>query len=640
VRRKFDANGKLVETHGEYPSVVKAVAATMKVPLIDLNQSSKELLSKEGVEDSKRMFLWIEPNQYKTLPQGKKDDTHFSSYGASQMAALVCKAITDQKLGIAAFVKSSGFASGFSYELPIVYQPHFKKDTFNIIKYAAKSDGIFLNNVAINKAIDDCTGSGGGTVLIPTGIWLTGPLVLKSNVNLHLQKGALLLFTSDFDQFPLVKSSFEGVDAARCQSPISAENSENISISGEGIIHGSGDAWRPVKKDKLTASEWQRLIKTGVVADDKVSWFPSAKALKGSQSKDIGKLTAGKQLKDFEDIKDFLRPNMVRISNCKNVLLDGVTFENSPAWTLHILLSQQITLNNVIVKNPWYGQNTDALDLESCKNISMDGCVFDTGDDGICIKSGRDEEGRKRGVPTENLIANNCTVYHAHGGFVIGSEMSGGARNLFVQNCNFIGTDVGLRFKTTRGRGGVVEKIYANNINMKGIAAEAVLFDMYYMAKDPVLLADEKREAPKIEIFPVNEGTPQFRDFYMSNITCVGAAQGVFIRGLPEMSIKNIQLENLILQSKKGILCAEAEQVSFKNVKVITDDSNPVVLINNAKNISFDKLQYKPSTVLLFGITGKETRNINVKGTDISNAKKDIEYSEGADKKEVKFSAP
>ena len=160
VRRKFDANGKLVETHGEYPSVVKAVAATMKVPLIDLNQSSKELLSKEGVEDSKRMFLWIEPNQYKTLPQGKKDDTHFSSYGASQMAALVCKAITDQKLGIAAFVKSSGFASGFSYELPIVYQPHFKKDTFNIIKYAAKSDGIFLNNVAINKAIDDCTGSG------------------------------------------------------------------------------------------------------------------------------------------------------------------------------------------------------------------------------------------------------------------------------------------------------------------------------------------------------------------------------------------------------------------------------------------------------------------------------------------------
>ena len=175
---------------------------------------------------------------------------------------------------------------------------------------------------------------------------------------------------------------------------------------------------------------------------------------------------------------------------------------------------------------------------------------------------------------------------------------------------------------------------------MKGIGGEAVLFDMYYMAKDPVPLAGEKREAPKVETFPVNEGTPQFRDFYMSNITCVGAAQGVFIRGLPEMSIKNIYLENMVLQANKGILCAEADQVSFKNVKIIADDSNPVVLINNAKNISFDQLQYKPETILLFGITGKETRNINVKGTDISSAKKDIEFSEGAEKKEVKFSKP
>src|SRR5690349_13717467 len=170
-------------------------------------------------------------------------------------------------------------------------------------------------------------------------------------------------------------------------------------------------------------------------------------------------------------------------------------------------MCEDLTVRNVYAKNPWYAQNGDGIDVESCKNVLIEDSKFDVGDDGICIKSGRDAEGRKRGMPTENVTIRNCVVYHAHGGFVVGSEMSGGAKNINVENCTFVGTDIGLRFKTTRGRGGVVENIYIDNILMKDIPGEAILFDMYYSAIDPVALAGEKREAPKVMVYPVTEET-------------------------------------------------------------------------------------------------------------------------------------
>src|SRR5215212_4679620 len=229
-------------------------------------------------------------------------------------------------------------------------------------------------------------------------------------------------------------------------------------------------------------------------------------------------------------------------------------------------MSEDITVRNVYAKNPWYAQNGDGIDLESCKNTIIENSTFDVGDDGICIKSGKDEVGRKRGMPTENLIVRNCTVYHAHGGFVIGSEMSGGAKNIWVDNCTFIGTDIGLRFKTTRGRGGIVENIFINNIAMKDIVGEAILFDMYYAAQDPIPLAGEKREAPKVVMLPVTEATPQFKNFYVSNVYCDGAEKAVFIRGLPEMNIKNIVFNTMILQAKHGIEMSEAAGITFNNV--------------------------------------------------------------------------
>jgi len=190
------------------------------------------------------------------------------------------------------------------------------------------------------------------------------------------------------------------------------------------------------------------------------------------------------------------------------------------------------------------------------------------------------------------MVVRNCIVYHAHGGFVIGSEMSGGARNLYVYNCTFIGTDVGLRFKTTRGRGGIVEKIYVHDINMKDIAGEAILFDMYYMAKDPVPLAGEKREAPKVETLPVTEGTPQFKDFHVSNIVCSGAQKAIFIRGLPEMNIKDIWLDHLVLKAVEGIDCTQATGIHFNDVRLVIANNSSAADIHDSHDITLNKVFY------------------------------------------------
>ena len=525
-------------------------------------------------------------------------------------------------------------AQNYSWSnLPQIRQTAIKTDTFNIINYGAKPDGITLNTKSINNAISACSSKGGGVVLVPDGMWLTGPIELKSNVNLHVNRAAILQFTADFSAYKLVAGNWEGRPAVRNQSPISGTDLENIAITGSGIIDGNGDAWRMVRKDKLTETEWKNKVAAGgILSEDKKTWYPSESSFRGSETENAGVLLPGKSVADYADIKDFLRPNLLVLTNCKKVLLEGVTFQNSPAWCLHPLLCEDLTVRNVYAKNPWYAQNGDGIDIESCKNVLLTGSTFDVGDDGICIKSGRDADGRKRGKPTENVIVKNCVVYHAHGGFVIGSEMSGGARNLFVSDCSFLGTDIGLRFKTNRGRGGIVEKIYVKDVSMKDIGAEAILFDMYYMAKDPAVLAGEKREAPKVVLLPVTEETPIFRDFHISNIVCNGAAKAVFIRGLPEMKISDIYLDNMVLQAKKGINLQEAKNINFKNVRVVVADANPVVNILNSNQVSFDNLQYNPGADLLFSVNGTSS-NIKVINTETSKAKNKAEFGAGAGSK-------
>jgi polygalacturonase len=534
------------------------------------------------------------------------------------------------------FAIASSFA--FAQKLPVVQKTSFKKDSVSIIKFGAKADGVTLNTKSINDAINAVNKKGGGVVVIPEGLWLTGPIELKSNVNLHLKRNALLQFTSDFNQYKLVEGNWEGLPQMRNQSPISATNATNIAITGFGIIDGAGEAWRMVKKDKLTESQWKKLVASGgVLSDDKKSWYPSEAWLRANKLKNPGQISPEKTPAFYQEIKDFLRPNLLVITKSNKVLLEGVTFQNSPAWCLHPLMSENIIVRNVNVKNPWYAQNGDGIDLESCKNVIIENSVFDVGDDGICIKSGRDEEGRKRGMPTQDVIVKNCTVYAAHGGFVIGSEMSGGAKNIWVDDCTFIGTDIGLRFKTTRGRGGVVENIYIKNIAMKNIVGEAILFDMYYAAQDPIALTGEKREPPKVETKPVTEETPQFRNIYVNGVVAYGAQKAIFVRGLPEMNVKNIVMENMVLQAKDGLDMTEGTGITLKNVHLITENKNPVMNIHNSQGIALTNVRYNDAEVLL-NVTGEKSKEIVLNGTDTKKAKKGVEFGYGATEKAVKIS--
>jgi hypothetical protein len=526
----------------------------------------------------------------------------------------------------------------WNQKMPTVNQPRFKKDTISIASQGAVPDGHTLNTQFINRAIEMISKKGGGVVLVPRGLWLTGPIVLQSKVNLHLAAGATLLFTPDFDQYPLVETNWEGLKQMRNQSPISATNATDIAITGKGIIDGNGDAWRMVKKDKLTESNWKKLLASGgVLSEDKKTWYPTEKSLKGSKFTNPGAISPDKDRAFYDSVKDFLRPNLLVLANCTNILLEGVTFQNSPAWCLHPLMSRHITVRNISVKNPWYAQNGDGIDVESCSNVLIENSVFDVGDDALCMKSGRDAEGRARAMPTQNVIIRNCTVYSSHGGFVIGSEMSGGAKNIYVSNCTFIGADIGLRFKTTRGRGGVVENIFIKDIYMKDIPGEAILFDMYYAARDPIALSGEKRELPKTEFKPVDETTPVFRNFHISNVYCNGAEKAIFVRGLPEMHVKNIVLENMVLQAEKGIEIQEASGITFRNIKVIPKDSKPVIDITQSDNLVFENISYPAGAPLLFRVNGDRSSVITVRKTDTSKALDKVDFDLGATEKSTRF---
>ncbi|MDR0419707.1 MAG: glycoside hydrolase family 28 protein [Prevotellaceae bacterium] len=479
------------------------------------------------------------------------------------------------------------------FKMDKVEQPKFPNNEVSIVDFGAKSGGVDLNSDAFAKAIDAVVQKGGGKVVVPRGLWLTGPVVLKSNVNLHLEQGAVVLFSPNFDLYPIVETSFEGLDTYRCQSPLSAMNEVNIAVTGKGIIDGSGDAWRPVKKGKMTDRQWKELVNSGgaLNAEEDI-WYPSEKSLRGAGSMKNASFNVPEgemgNPKFRESIKDFLRPVLLSIISCKNVWLDGVTFQNSPAWNIHPLMCENLTISNLIVRNPWYSQNGDGLDVESCKNVVVYNSSFDVGDDAICIKSGKDEDGRKRAVPTENLIVDRCLVYHGHGGFVVGSEMSGGVKNIKVSNCTFLGTDVGLRFKSKRGRGGVVEDIWISNINMMNIPAEPLLFDLFYGGMSAIEAKDAGADKDvSTQIFKVDETTPQFRNIFIKDITCNGAGRAMYFNGLPEMNVENVTVDNVTMTSEDGAVISESNGVKLTNINILPKKGAPIE-VRRSKNVTLD----------------------------------------------------
>ena len=460
------------------------------------------------------------------------------------------------------------YTADLPFAMPEVKAPAFPDTKVCLKDFGADPTGTTLCTDAFAKAIDDLTQKGGGHLIVPAGVWLTGPIVLKSNVDLHLEVGAIIQFAADESLYPIIKTSFEGLDTRRCQSPISANGAVNIAITGRGAIDGNGQYWRPVKKAKVSESHWKQLLAVpGSVVMPGDYWAPTASYAKGHEGADLNVPTA-KTDEEFAAIRRFLRPVMVSLVSCKNVLLQGVIFQNSPAWNLHPLMCENIIIDNVLARNPSYAQNGDALDLESCKNALIVNSRFDAGDDGICIKSGKDADGRRRGVPCENVVVDGCTVFAGHGGFVVGSEMSGGVRNFKVSNCQFLGTDVGLRFKSTRGRGGIVENIFIDGISMMDIKTDAITFNMYYGGKSVAEMLADGDKPDNTTKAPVDETTPIFRNIDIQNVVCNGAGRAMEFNGLPEMPMDGIRLKNINIRARQDAVFTNCTNIRQEGVKV------------------------------------------------------------------------
>ena len=467
--------------------------------------------------------------------------------------------------------------SSAPFSMPRVQEPSIPSRQVVLTDFGGVGDGVTRNTEAFSQAIEALAQKGGGTLVVPAGIWLSGPVGLKSHIRLYLEKDAILCFDPDQSLYPIIDTNFEGLDVRRCLSPIHAEGATDIAIAGEGIIDGNGDAWREVKRRKVGDDHWKALLKRGgVLSEDGKVWFPDegyrkARATAGSLNKPSDDL-------DELEIKTFLRPVLVSLRQCERVLLEGVTFQNSPCWNLHPLWCKHVTIRNITVRNPHYSANGDGIDIDGCENVILEDSSFDVGDDAICIKSGKDEDGRRHGIPCRNIDIHGCTVYHGHGGFVIGSEMSGGVENIRVSHCRFMGTDVGLRFKSARGRGGLVRDIWCDHIYMKDIVAEAITFNLYYAGvsateRVPSITGSSGSDAPlgankEAAVPEVDETTPEFRDIHFADIVCAGARQAIFVNGLPEQPLRDVDFTRCVFWARKGVEIHHAQNLTYHEVRV------------------------------------------------------------------------
>lgn len=452
---------------------------------------------------------------------------------------------------------------GLPFDMPEVQVPSIPSHSVSIVDFGGVPDGKTLNTQAFADAIDALVRKGGGRLEVPAGIWRTGPIGLKSHIELNIDRNAVIVFDPDQDLYPIIDTNFEGLDVRRCLSPIHAEGATDIAITGGGVIDGSGEYWREVKKRKVSDDQWKTILaRGGVLSDDGKVWFPDEGYKKARAT--AGSLNYPDPSLDENEIKTFLRPVMVSLRECERVLLQDCTFQNSPCWNIHPLYCKDLTIKDIIVRNPHYSANGDGIDIDACENVILTGSSFDVGDDAICIKSGKDADGRRHARKCRNLIISDCTVYHGHGGFVIGSEMSGGVENIKVSDCRFIGTDVGLRFKSTRGRGGLVKDIWCERIYMKDIVSYGVIFNLYYAG----VAASDMNADGKSDILPVDETTPEMRDIHFTDILCAGAKQAIYINGLPELPISGISFANSNFTAEKPAEIHFATGITFDNVLV------------------------------------------------------------------------
>jgi polygalacturonase len=453
------------------------------------------------------------------------------------------------------------YISHAPFTMPAVTLPPFPDHNFKLTDYGALPDGKTLNTEAFEKAITACSAAGGGHIIVPAGNWLTGPIRFQSNVDLHLEKGALVQLTKDHSQYPMIRASNKSTSIVTA-SPVYGYDLKNIAITGEGIIDGAGETWRPVKKGKTTPAQWSGLLASGgVVSKEGDLWWPTREAMDGEAYLKTLKGKSNPTPGDWLPARDFLRPYMVTFVNCDNILLRGVTLRNSPKFVFYPNSCTNMTLDGVNIFNEWWAQNGDGIDISACKNVVIYKCTVNAGDDGICMKSSGGKKDAPNDAKLENILVAGCTVYRAHGGFVLGSNTDGGMRNIYVADCNFIGTDIGLRFKSNAGRGGLVKDIFIDRISMRNIVHEAISFDTWYEDVPAGTIKQTSQAIP--------DKTPEFTAFHISNIVCEGAKAAIVITGLPQLPVHDIYFNNISITADKGITATDAATLHFSKTKII-----------------------------------------------------------------------
>lgn len=465
------------------------------------------------------------------------------------LTIISCKA---QKNSIEYYIKNAPFEFG---EMVL---PTIPETSYNIKDFGGVGNGVVLNTKAFEKAISTISEKGGGKLIVPAGVWLTGPIELKSKINFHVENGAVVQFSSDINQFPLREYSKGKFDVT---PPIWGNNLKDVAFTGDGIFDGAGEAWRPVKKFKLSKDDWAKLIsKGGVVSDDGKIWWPSAEAMNGEKLSKVVSSISNPTIGDYKVLHHFLRPMMFTLSKVTNLLIDGPTFRNSPKFVINPKNITNLVIRNTTVYNPKWAQNGDGIDISASKNVIIYNTRVNAGDDGICMKSSGEPKNGEASL--QNVIIAECTVYEGHGGFVIGSNTDGGMKNIFVSNCLFDGTDIGIRVKSNSGRGGDVSQIFIQNIEMKNIVEAAVFFDTLY-ADAPAGSSKESQEAQF-----TGDKIPYLHDFYISNINCESAKTAFSFTGLPEKFIENIYFKNVNINSKEGVVGKNGSNIVFENVKI------------------------------------------------------------------------
>jgi len=468
------------------------------------------------------------------------------------------------------------------FDMPVIQEPVFPEQIFNIRDYGAIGDGETVNTHALASAIAACADAGGGKVLIPAGTWFTGPIHFKSNINLHVAEGAEVRFSNNPDDYlPVVFTRLEGIECYNYSPMIYAKDCINIAITGKGTFNGQGELWWLWKKKQGKAVQ--------ELYDSQFNGIPVNKRIYGTK-------------------EAALRSPMIQLINCKNVLLEDYTSKNSPFWTNHIVYCDFVIVRNIRILNPEHAHNSDGLNLDSSRNVHIQSLYADVGDDAVCIKSGMNEDGWRVARPSENIVIENCHVEKGHGGIVFGSDTSGGVKNIFVRNCVYDGTLMGIRMKSMRGRGGGIEKVWIQDIKMRNIGWDAIVLNMFYTASS----ATSRSDTP-----------PDFHDIHLKNITCQGARDAITLKGLPEQLISTITFENITISANNGLVASNAQDVKLVNVN-ITPKEGPVMSLKDSQDFIIHGASSTGGADTFLHLKGEKTGNIRLIDNDLSNVRQKV----------------